>query len=76
MSIIISNSNNSLLIISEIGLELDIDSLEEEYKKIFSEKLENKESILYNRSEERRVEKECRSRWSKVFYIIITIIEK
>jgi len=48
MSSIISNSNNSLLIISEIGLELDIDSLEEEYKKIFSEKLENKESILYN----------------------------
>ena len=48
MTYINSNSNNALLIISERGLELNIDSLEEDYKKIFSEKLENKESILYN----------------------------
>ena len=48
MSFIIENSNNSLLIISEIGLELDINNLEEEYKIIFSEKIDNKESFLYN----------------------------
>ena len=43
-----SNFNNTLLIISEIGLELNIDNIEEEYKKIFSEKVQNKESIIYN----------------------------
>ena len=48
MSFINSNSNNALLIISEIGLELNIDNIEEEYKKIFSEKVQNKESIIYN----------------------------
>ena len=48
MSFIIQNSNNALLIISEIGLELNIDSIEEDYKKIISEKIINKESILYN----------------------------
>ena len=48
MSFIIENSNKSLLIISEIGLELDINNLEEEYKIIFSEKIDNKESFLYN----------------------------
>ena len=48
MSFIIENSNNNLLIISEIGLELDINNLEEEYKIIFSEKIDNKESFLYN----------------------------
>ena len=37
-----------LLIVSEIGLELNIDSIEEDYKKIISEKIINKESILYN----------------------------
>ena len=55
MSSIITNSNNALLIISERGLELNIDSLEEEYKKIFSEKLENKESILYNNNNNREI---------------------
>ena len=48
MSFINSNFNNTLLIISEIGLELNIDNIEEEYKKIFSEKVQNKESIIYN----------------------------
>ena len=48
MSFINSNFNNALLIISEIGLELNIDNIEEEYKKIFSEKVQNKESIIYN----------------------------
>ena len=48
MSFLNSNSNNALLIISEIGLELNIDNIEEEYKKIFSEKVQNKESIIYN----------------------------
>ena len=48
MSYINSNSNNALLILTEIGLELNYDSIEEQYKKIFSEKIENKESIIYN----------------------------
>ena len=48
MSFLNSKSNNALLIISEIGLELNIDNIEEEYKKIFSEKVQNKESIIYN----------------------------
>ena len=48
MTYIIKNSNNCLLIISEIGLELEVDNIEEEYKKIFSKKIENKESILFN----------------------------
>ena len=48
MSYIISHSNNALLILTEIGLELNYDSIEEQYKKIFSEKIENKESIIYN----------------------------
>ena len=48
MSFINSNFNNTLLIISEIGLELNIENIEEEYKKIFSEKVQNKESIIYN----------------------------
>ena len=48
MSFLNSNSNNALLIIPEIGLELNIDNIEEEYKKIFSEKVQNKESIIYN----------------------------
>ena len=38
MTYIIKNSNNCLLIISEIGLELEVDNIEEEYKKIFSKK--------------------------------------
>ena len=48
MSFIIQNSNNTLLIISEIGLELNIDSIEDDYKKIFSDKIKKEESILYN----------------------------
>ena len=48
MSFINSNFNNTLLIISEIGLELNIDNIEEEYKKIISEKVQNKENIIYN----------------------------
>ena len=48
MTYINSNSNNALLILTEIGLELNYDSIEEQYKKIFSEKIENKESIIFN----------------------------
>ena len=48
MPYIIQNSKNVLLIISEIGLELNIENIDEEYQKIFSEKIINKESILYN----------------------------
>ena len=48
MSHIIQNSNNNLLIISEIGLELNVDNIEEDYKKLFSEKITNKDCILYN----------------------------
>ena len=48
MSYIISNSNKAKLILSEIGLELNYGSIEEQYKKIFSEKIEKKESIIYN----------------------------
>ena len=79
MSFIIENSNNNLLIISEIGLELDINNLEEEYKIIFSEKIDNKESFLYNNNgdilnnlnEIYTTNKEC-----KIFFLFNRKIDK
>ncbi len=48
MSLMESNSKNAILIISEIGLELSLDEVTEEQKKIFSEKIASKDSYLYN----------------------------